>query len=138
LRDFLKQIYSVYSAIRDAKAVKIWIDLLKGLRSYGGFKLRELGSPKFSAPLAAKVYIGLRLFQMCNNVLEVLYHHAKFREARTARGVEDAKNVQLFFTGNIARSAKRRYISYSTGDFEVFRPQGRYVAPMGMKFGTEE
>ena len=30
----------------------------------------------------------------------------------------------MFVTDSIARSAKRRYISYSEGDFEVFRPQG--------------
>jgi len=47
----------VCSAFRDALAVKIGTDLLKGLWSYGGFKLRGSGSPKFSAPLAAKLYI---------------------------------------------------------------------------------
>jgi len=36
-----------------------------------------------------------------------------------------------FVTGSIARSATRRYLSYSEADFEVFRPQGRHVAPMG-------
>ena len=101
LARFLKTIYSVYSAIRDAKAVKIWIDLLKGLRSYGSFQLRVSSSPKFSAPLAAKVYIGLRLFQRCNNVLQVLYHHAKFRDARTARGVEDAKTFSCFLPATL-------------------------------------
>jgi len=43
-----------------------------------------------------------------------------------------------FFTGSIARSAKRWYISYSEGDLKFFAPQGRHVAPMGVKFGTEE
>jgi len=41
----------------------------------------------------------------------------------------------------IARSAMRRYLSYSDADsiFEVFRPaQGLHVAPMGVKFVTEE
>jgi len=33
--------------IKDALAVKICMDLLKGLRSYGGLKLRVSGSPKF-------------------------------------------------------------------------------------------
>ena len=33
-----------------ALVVKIWLDLLKGIWSYGGFKLRGSGSPKFSAP----------------------------------------------------------------------------------------
>jgi len=35
---------------QDALAVKICLDLLEGLWSYGGFKLRGLVSPKFSAP----------------------------------------------------------------------------------------
>jgi len=35
------------------------------------------------------------------------------------------------FTGSIARSATRRYLRYSEADFEVFRPKGRHVAPMG-------
>ena len=36
---------------------KISLDLLKGLWSYGGFKLTGLVTPKFSAPLAAKLCI---------------------------------------------------------------------------------
>jgi len=42
------------------------------------------------------------------------------------------------FTGSIARSAKRRYISlsYSEGDFEVFRPAGATrCTDGGVKFG---
>jgi len=31
-----------------------------------------------------------------------------------------------------------RYLIYSEADFEVFRPQGRHVAPMGVKFGKKE
>jgi len=43
------------------------------------------------------------------------------------------------FTGSIARSATCRYLSYAEADFEVFfAPQERHVAPMGVKFGTEE
>jgi len=30
----------------------------------------------------------------------------------------------LFITGSIAHSAKRRYLSYSEADLEVFRPAG--------------
>jgi len=40
-----------------ALPVKISLDLLKGLWSYGGFKLRESGYHKFSAPLAAKLCV---------------------------------------------------------------------------------
>ena len=34
-------------------------------------------------------------------------------------------------TGSIARRAKRRYLSNSEADFEIFAPQGRHVAPNG-------
>ena len=50
LRDFHK-ICKVCTAFQDALGVKIWLDLLKGLWSYGGFKLRGSGFPQiFSAP----------------------------------------------------------------------------------------
>jgi len=41
-----------------------------------------------------------------------------------------SKLSYFIFTGSIASSATRRYLSYSETDFEV--------APMGVKFGTEE
>jgi len=46
--------------------------------------------------------------------------------------------VLTLFTGSIARNATRRYLIYSEADFEVFRPQGRHVAPIAVKYGTEE
>jgi len=49
LRDFHK-ICRVCTAFQDALAVKIWLDLVQALWSYGGFKLRVSGSPKFSVP----------------------------------------------------------------------------------------
>ena len=50
LRDF-HTICRVCTAFQDALAVKIWLDLLKGLWNYGGFKLRVSGYPQiFSAP----------------------------------------------------------------------------------------
>jgi len=49
LRDFHK-ICSVCTSCQDALSVKILLDLLKGLWSYGGFKLRGSGYPQiFSA-----------------------------------------------------------------------------------------
>ena len=44
LRDFHK-ICRVCTKLQDALGVKIWLDLLKGLWSYGGFKLRGSGLP---------------------------------------------------------------------------------------------
>jgi len=50
LRDFHK-ICRVCRTYQAALRVKIWLDMLEGLRSYGGFKLRESGFPQiFSAP----------------------------------------------------------------------------------------
>ena len=45
----------------------------------------------------------------------------------------------VLVTGSIALSATSQYISYSEDDFEVLRaPRGRHVAPMGVKFDTQE
>ena len=49
LHDFHK-ICRVCTSFQDALGVKIWLDLVKGLWSYGGFKFRGLVTPKFSAP----------------------------------------------------------------------------------------
>jgi len=49
LRDFHK-ICRVCTPFQDTLGVKIWLDLVKGLWSYGGFKFRGLVTPKFSAP----------------------------------------------------------------------------------------
>ena len=50
LRNFHK-ICRVCTSFQGALGVKIWLDLLKGLWSYGGFKLRGSGFPQiFSAP----------------------------------------------------------------------------------------
>ena len=43
--------FAEFASFQDALGVKIWLDLLKGLWSYGGFKLRGSGFPQiFSAP----------------------------------------------------------------------------------------
>ena len=56
-RDFHK-ICKVCTPFQDALAVKITLDLLKGLWSYGGFKLTGSGYPQiFIAPIAAKLCI---------------------------------------------------------------------------------
>jgi len=46
--------------------------------------------------------------------------------------------TQCFNYRQHARSASRRYLIYSEADFEVFRPAGATVTPMGVKFGREE
>ena len=50
LRDFHK-VCTIFTPFHDTLAVKISLDLLKGLRSYRGFKLMGSGCPQiFSAP----------------------------------------------------------------------------------------
>ena len=79
LRDFHKTC-RVCTPFQDALAIKIALDLLKGLWSYGGFKLTGSGmdTPYFQRPLAAKLCVRPQKFLRCKNVLEVLYHHAMF------------------------------------------------------------
>ena len=76
-----------------ALAVKIWLDLLKGLWSYKGFKLRGLVTPKFSAPPSGETMRQTPKSFRGKNVLEVLYHHGGARISPAA-GV--AKNVEFF------------------------------------------
>jgi len=55
-RDF--HICRVCTPFQDALAVKILLNLLKGLWSYGGFKLTVCAYPQiFSAPIAAKLCV---------------------------------------------------------------------------------
>jgi len=58
LHDFHK-ICRVCTPFQDALGVKIRLDLLKGLCSYGGFKLTVWLSPNFQRPLAAKLCVRL-------------------------------------------------------------------------------
>jgi len=126
LRDFHK-ICRVCTTFQDALDVKIWLDLLEGLWSYGGFKLRGSGSPKFSAPPSSetmrqtpKSFRGAKI-----NELEVLYHHAKCGGARISPAAGAAKNVEFCLLPAALRAAHTcRYLVYSEADFEVFRPAG--------------
>jgi len=64
-----------------------------GLLSWG------VGFPQnFQHPLAAKLCIRPQNFQRCKNLLEVLYHHAKFGGARISPAAEAAKNVDFFLS----------------------------------------
>jgi len=54
-------------AFQNALAVKIWMDLLKGLWSYEGFKLRGWVPPHFQHLLSAELSIGPQTFSRCKN-----------------------------------------------------------------------
>jgi len=64
LRDFHK-ICSVCTPFQTALAVKMWLESLEGLWSYGGFKLMGLVAPKFSWPPSGET------MRQTPNVLEV-------------------------------------------------------------------
>jgi len=65
-------------------------------------------------------------------VLEVFYHHAKFGGTWISPATRAANNVE--FLPAAARSAKRRYLSYSQGDFEIFCPASATHCTDGVKF----
>jgi len=63
-----------------------------GVLSCGG-----LVCPKFSVPPSGKTMRQTpKSFWRCKNVLEVLYHHAKFGGARISPAAGVAKNVEFF------------------------------------------
>jgi len=83
--------------VRRFRAVNISLDSLKGLWSYGGFKLIGSGYPKIFSALYWRNYASdPEKFLRCTNVLEVLYHHAKFGGARISPAAGAAKNVEFF------------------------------------------
>jgi len=58
---------------------------------------RCLVIPKFLAPPSGETMRQTpKSFWRCKNVLEVLYHHAKFGGARISPAAEVAKNVEFF------------------------------------------
>ena len=56
-------------------------------------------------------------------MLGVLYHHAKFGEARISQAAGVAKNVE-FLPAALREAQTCRYLVYSEANFEVFRPAG--------------
>jgi len=73
------------------------MDFLKGLRSYGGFKLRGRVSPKFQRPLAAKLRRNPKVFEVQERARGPL-SSANFYAARIspAAAAGAAKNVEFF------------------------------------------
>jgi len=63
-----------------------------------GFQVEGVGfPPNFQRTLAAKLCVKPRnVFSRWKNVLEVLYHHAKFGGARISPAAGVAKNVEFF------------------------------------------
>jgi len=96
LRDFYN-ICRISTPFRDALSVKIWTDLLKGLRSYVGYEGVWSGFPQnFQRPLSVKLYVRPQKLQRCKNVLGVLYHRAQLGGDRISPAAGAAKNVDFF------------------------------------------
>ena len=134
------QIRRFCTSFQDALAFKIWLDLLEGLWSYGGFKLMGSGYPKFSAPpIAAKLCVRTTLppkkFQRRKNVLEVLYHHAKFGWARISPATAAAKDVEfLSVCLSVHHAWKSEFVRpispwrrWSTETIWILLDRGRFV-----------
>jgi len=98
-------------------AVKIWLDLLEGLWSYGGFKLRGLIAPKFSAHPSGRT--------MHQTILEVqeraggpvspcqVWWGWDFPAARVA------KNVEFFLSVSVCLSVTLLNIRVCVTDFAM-------------------
>jgi len=66
--------------------------------------------PNFQHPLTVKLCIRpLNFFWRCKNVLEVLYHPAKFGGVRTLHAASTAKNAEFVFVGLSVCHALERY-----------------------------
>jgi len=90
------KICRVCTPFQDVLAVKIWLDLLEGLWSYGGFKLRQSGSPKFSVPHSGETVSDPKSFRgarTCSRSSITMPSLVGLRFHATA-GM--AKNVQIF------------------------------------------
>ena len=72
------------------------MNLLYGLWNYGGFKLRGTGFPKFSAPPSGETIRRIPKVWRHKNVVEIIYHRAKFGSARTSHAAGAITNVEFF------------------------------------------
>jgi len=76
-------------------------------------------------------------------VFEVLYHYAKFGGARISPAGRASKNGELFVCPSVCyrqHCAQRNAPVFNTlrPILRFFAPKGRHVAPMELKFATEE
>jgi len=123
LRDFHKSC-RICTSFHGALGVKISLDLLKGLWSYGGFNLRGSGYPQiFSASSGEtmrqtpKTFRGTRRCSRSSITMPSLVglgFHPPQRQPKTLS----------FLTAALRTAQTCRYLVYSEADFEVFHPAG--------------
>ena len=114
--------YKICTSFQDALAIKVSLDLLKGLWSYGVFNLMGSSYPKFLVPLAAKLCITPQTFLRCKNVLEVFYHHTKFGVARISPAAGLAKKRQSFFV-----CPSRFFVRHASSVHHAFERQSLFT-----------
>jgi len=88
----------IRSWFQNAIVVKIWMDSLKELRRYRGFKLRGTGFPRiFSAPNGKTMHWTPKSFRGARTCsIDVLCYNAKFGGALVSLAAGTAKNVKYF------------------------------------------
>ena len=124
LRDFY-QICRMYTSFQYALAVKISLDLLKGLWSYGGFKLTgSVVIPKFSAlpsgetmRQSPKSFRGARTCSRSSITLPSLVGLGFHPPPGQPKTLSFCLSVCLFVTGSIARSENLPVFSLLRGQF---------------------
>ena len=87
LARFSQKLQSLYP-VSGCVSCSNFVGLAHSSRGYGVtgvLSWRALVIPKFSVPLAAKLCVKPQTFWRCKNVLEVLYHRAKFGGARISK-----------------------------------------------------
>ena len=105
LRDFHK-ICRVCTPVQAALGVKIWLDLLKGLWSYGGFKLRGSGCPQiFSAPSGETMHQTPNVLETQERARGPLSPCQVWWGSDFTRRQGVAKNVEFFVCLSVVRHA---------------------------------
>ena len=76
---------------------------------------------------------------MLTTFYDFLIHHFKKKRKKSCF-LKSEKNIKYVFSNTGRRYllpvAKRRYLRYSGGDFEIFRPTGATRCANGVKFGA--
>jgi len=127
------RVLSLHNCAKYSCFISINDKIINNLLRWGRFQ------PNVRRPLAAKLWMGAKMFGNQNDGTDHLYHHAKFGgNSATHVGVR-GRNVMFFtfiyfyfFNGRICPWGSSAGISFTHG------PILGYVAPIKVKFGREE
>jgi len=93
---------------QDELAVKISLDLLKRLWSYGGFKLTGSGYLQIFTALSGETTRHTPSFRGARTCSRSSYHHAKFGGAQISPAAGAAKNVEFFVCMSVRHAFERQ------------------------------